>query len=152
LLSAEVVGLIESGCSAIVGTVDPDGLPDAERAWGQWTLRGPERLRFLLPASAARSLANLAAGGQVAFTVTVVDTLQSLQMKGRALVVEPPSRDDRELGDRYVEAFVKAVHETDGTEVALLRNMVPSDYVAVEMTVDAVFDQTPGPTAGRCLS
>lgn len=138
--------MLESAGSAVVGTVDDHGLPDATRAWGTWVRDGG--LRFLLPASATRSLANLRAGGAVALTVTEVRTLRSVQVKGRATRVEEPTDDDLARAERYREQFFTSVHEADGSPTEALQNLVPAAFVAVECTVDAVFDQTPGPSAG----
>jgi hypothetical protein len=152
LIGTEVTKLLESGSSLVVGTVDEDGLPDATRAWGAWVLHDPERVRFLLPDGSSRSLENLSAGGLVAMTASDVVTLRSVQIKGRALLVEPATRDDLDLSEQYRREFFRAVNETDAIAVELLDNMVPPGFVAVECTVTAAFDQTPGPTAGRCIS
>lgn len=152
MIGTEVAKLLESGSSLVVGTVDADGLPDATRAWGAWVLHDPERVRFLLPTESVRSLENLAGGGLVAMTASDVVTLRSIQIKGRALLVEPATRDDLDLCERYRDEFFGAVNETDAIALELLEQMVPSGYVAVECTVTAAFDQTPGPTAGRCIT
>ena len=151
MIRPDVAKVLESGTSAIVGTVADDGQPDAVRAWGAWTLDGGTRVRFLVPASEARSIANLRANGRVALTATVVDTLESVQVKGRATAVGPATADDLALHERFREEFFRNVHETDGTPIDLLRNMTPGDLVAVDAEVDDVFDQKPGPTAGRKL-
>ena len=153
MIGTDEAKLLESPASTIVGTVDPDGLPHASRAWGAWVLAGGTRLRFLVPAADARTAANVAATERLAFTATVVDTLRSVQVKGeRATVTGPATADDRVLHERYTEAFFQAVHDADGTDIAALRHMTPAALVAVECDVAAVFDQTPGPTAGTCLS
>ena len=153
MIRTDEANVLESPASTIVGTVDAEGLPHASRAWGTWVLGGGTRLRFLVPASDGRTAANVAATGRVAFTSTIVDTLRSVQGKGRgATVVGPATADDRVLHERYATAFFQAVHDTDGTDISALRNMLPGDLVVVECEVEAVFDQTPGPTAGTCLS
>lgn len=149
MIGTEEASLLESGGSAVVGTVDGDLLPDSTRAWGV-QVRG-DRLRFLLPAASTRSVANLRAGGPVALTVTEVLQLRSVQVKGRAVLVEDPTADDLERSERYRQAFFRAVHEADGSDPALLQRMYPDALVAVECTIEAAFDQTPGPGAGRQL-
>jgi len=145
--------VLESPASTIVGTVDATGLPHASRGWGAWVLAGGTRLRFLVPADDVRTTANVESTGRLAFTATVVDTLRSVQVKGvRARVAGPATGDDRVLHERYTTDFFQAVHDTDGTDIHALRNMQPVELVVVECDVEAVFDQTPGPTAGTCLS
>jgi hypothetical protein len=152
VISTEVANLLESGASLVVGTVDGSGLPDATRAFGAWVLHGPERVRILLATASTRAIENLEAGGRIALTASDVPTNHSLQVKGRALRVEPATPDDLELNAEYIRSFFDKVHETDAIDIELLRKMVPTAYVAVELEVEAVFDQTPGPTAGRCIS
>lgn len=113
MIRTDVAKLLESGCSLVVGTVDRDGLPDATRGWGAWVLHDPERVRILLPALSERAVTNLADGGLIAITASHVVTLRSMQLKGQSLVIEPATRDDLELMDRYRDEFFAAVHETD---------------------------------------
>ena len=149
MIGTEEASLLESGGSAVVGTVDADLLPDSTRAWGVQV--NGDRLRLLLPAASTRSVANLRAGGPVALTVTEVLHLRSVQVKGRAVAVEEPTPDDLRRSERYRTEFFQAVHDADGSDIVLLGRMAPDALVAVECTIDAAFDQTPGPGAGRQL-
>ena len=150
MIRTDEVALLESGTSLVVGTVDDDGMPDAARAWSAKV--DGDHLRLLLPATATPTVDNLRAGGAVAVTATMVDTLRSLQLKGRALAVEPATDDDRARMATYVDAFFENVHRTDGSAVERLRNLLPDNVVAVVCTVEHVFDQTPGPRAGSRLA
>jgi hypothetical protein len=144
--------LLESGCALIVGTVDLDGLPEATRAWGARVPAGGSRVRFLVNSDDDRSIDNLRTGGAVALTATDVPTLKSVQVKGRAVLVENATEDDLETTRQYQAGFFEAVEATEGTPVALLSRLVPAAFTAVECTVEELFDQTPGPTAGARLT
>lgn len=152
MIGADEAKLLESGASAVLGTVADDGTPDASRSWGQWSLDGGRRVRFLVPTSDEQTLRNLRGNGRVALNMSDVPTLRSLQLKGRVTSVQEATPDDLTLHERYVQEFFGIVHETDGTSLELLVNMRPAGLAAVEADVHAVFDQTPGPTAGRSLS
>ena len=39
----------------------------------------------------------------------------------------------------------------DGDAFAHMQRLVPTDYVACTIDIDELFDQTPGPAAGRRL-
>lgn len=143
---------LEGGTSGVVGTVADDGVPDASRTWGQWTLASGTRVRCLLPSTEETALRNLRGNGRVALNVTDVRTLKSIQVKGRATTVEAPTADDLALHERYVAEFFAIVHETDGTPLELLRNMLPAELTAAELVVEEVFDQTPGPGAGKAMA
>ena len=152
MIRTDEANVVESPASTVVGTVDATGAPHATRAWGAWVLGGGTRLRFLLPAADSRAAADLVATGQVAFNATVVDTLRSVQVKGVRAVVEPATADDRVLHERFVRELFQALHDNDGSDIGALQHMRPADVVAVECDVESVFDQTPGPSAGVCLS
>lgn len=150
MIRTDEAALLESGVSLVVGTVDAEGLPDATRAWS--ARRQGDDVRILLPTTSARALANLEGGGLIALTATMVDTLRSMQLKGRALAVEPATDDDRATMAAYVREFFANVQRTDGSDPERLQNLVPDDVVAVVFAVDHVFDQTPGPRAGARLA
>ena len=152
MIRTDEANVLESPASIVVGTVDATGAPHAARAWGAWVLAGGTRLRFLLPATDTRAAADLAETGRVAFNATIVETLRSVQVKGVRAVIEPATADDRVLHDRFVRELFQALHENDGSDIGALQNMRPADLVAVECDVESVFDQTPGPSAGTCLS
>lgn len=153
MLEPDVIRLLESSESIdVVGTVDASGVPDATRAWGLRVLDDRQRVRMLLAAAAGTALANLAATNTVAVTATDVRTLESVQVKGRAVHTEPATDDDRRDHDAYFAALRLALHEVDGTPHELLDRMRPGPLVAVVASVDAIYDQTPGPAAGSRLA
>jgi hypothetical protein len=148
----ELVAFLESGCSAIVGTVAADGEPHAGRGWGIDVL-DPDRgiVRLLVAAGDATTVRHLAAGGAVAVTGADVPTLRSVQLKGRSLGIEPTTDSDRRRSRRFCDEFFSDIVETDGTERGALERLVPHDVVACRVQVDEIFDQTPGPGAGAPL-
>jgi hypothetical protein len=152
VLDADVVALLESGASTFLGSVDADGNPVATHCMGIEVLGDGSEVRVMVNAEEAEVLADLATTGAVALGATEVSTLRSVQLKGRALRVEPVTAQDRIRFDRYVAEFFGAVHETDGTDVEVLRRLLPRELVALVMTVESVFDQTPGPQAGASLA
>jgi hypothetical protein len=152
VLDADVVALLESGAATFLGTVDADGNPAATHCMGIEVLDPAGEVRVMVNAQEPEVLADLADGGPVALGATDVSTLRSVQLKGRAVRVEPVTAEDRIRVDRYVAGFFGAVHDTDGTDVELLRRLLPRELVALVMTVESVFDQTPGPQAGASLA
>lgn len=149
MIRTEDATLLESGGSVVVGTVDGDGMPDASRCWLLRVAPGGDRLRCLLPAHDRRTLANLEGGGRIAVCFTHVFTLDSVQVKGRALALGEPTAEELEASARYREEFFANVEASDATPRALLDRMVPAGFVAVDVEVVDTFDQTPGPNAGE---
>jgi hypothetical protein len=143
--------LLESDRSVlVVATVDPSRRPHAVRAWGLQVVRGG-RLRLLISSDDIAALADLDATAAIAVTATDVATLESVQAKGRAETPSACTADDRAMHDAYRDAVYRTIHETDGSSLDLLERMSPRDVVAVEMVADELYDQTPGPSAGRRL-
>lgn len=150
MIEPDVVALLESGAATMVGTVDADGKPAGMHAIGVQVL-DDGTLRVALNAEETEVLDNLRATGVVALAATDVPTLRSVQVKGRAVAVEPLTAEDRIRTDRYLAAFFQVVSETDGTPLDLLARLVPRELVVLVMTVDELYDQTPGPQAGASL-
>lgn len=149
-IAAALTGLVDAGSDIVVGTVDAAAVPDATRGWGL-RAEGGGPVRILVPDDAPVTLANLASPGRLAVTLTDVDTLRSVQVKGRVLATEAPTAPDLDAGRHFVDRFFGAVERTDGTPRALLERLVPGGFVVVVAAFDEMFDQTPGPSAGAAL-
>ena len=87
--------------------------------------------------------------GVIAITAADVRTLRSVQLKGRIVGVEPTSPQDEAVAAEHSGRFFEAIHETDGHDLAAIRQMLPLRTLTVEVVVEELFDQTPGPDAGR---
>jgi hypothetical protein len=156
VLDPDLVSLLEGGCALIVGVSTPDGAPYASRAWGLQVEPptaddGAEvrcRIRFFMGDDDHVVLERVAAGAPVAITGTDVLTLRSVQLKGRALGLEPATDQDRARSARYSEAFAADIHRADGQPKHLLGRLVPPDIVVCTAVATDAFDQTPGPRAG----
>ena len=150
--ATELITILETGAGLVVGTVSPDGVPRADRAWAASVVDAESRrIRFVMSADHPDVVDNLQSG-RVSLTGAEVSTYQSVQLKGRPVVVEAPAAADIALARHQSETFFEAVHRTDGNPLELLRRMLPHDMVAVEMIVEESFDQTPGPSAGSPLT
>jgi predicted pyridoxine 5'-phosphate oxidase superfamily flavin-nucleotide-binding protein len=150
MIEPEVAALFEGPSALVVGTADAAATPAAVRAWGVEVL-GDAQMRILLAADASVTLANVAANGAIAVTATDVMTNQSIQVKGRAGTAEPVSDADLARHAAYLDGFFRVVHESDGTAYELMERLRPGPQVALVVSVETVFDQTPGPAAGRSL-
>ena len=149
-------GLLESGCSLVVGLLAAGDVPFGTRAWA-FDLLDPEAgtARLLLGAGELarvdRSREDLA-GASIAVTAADVRTLRSVQVKGTLLGIEDATADDVERCRRHQEGFFGAVIEVDGTPHEVLERLVPVDLVAARLRVEDAYDQTPGPRAGASVA
>jgi hypothetical protein len=152
VIDPDVVTLLESGSATFVGSVDAAGNPAAAYGMGALVLGDGAELRVILGAEERQVIENLQETGAVAVGATDVPTLRSVQIKGRAQLVEPVTPEDRIRINRYIAEYFDTINRTDGTPVELLHRLVPRDFVAFVMTIEEIFDQTPGPQAGSVLS
>jgi len=153
VIDAEAATLFEAGVSLIVCTVDTDGMPDANRAWSAKVLDGGTRLRISVSDDSDTLIANLGATGRVAITLTEIEELTSYQVKGHlSSELGPESSEDRARREAYITAFTSNVNRVDGTPFERIDRLTPRSFLVFEIAVDEVFDQTPGPAAGRQLA
>jgi hypothetical protein len=149
--ASELMAMIDSGAGLIVGTVSDEGEPRADRGWAAAVLdEQGRRVRFVMSADDPAVVRNLEAGS-VSLTGAEVVTYQSIQLKGRPVVVESLTADDIEMARVQTATFFDAVHRVDGNPLQSLWRMLPLQMVAVEMIVEETFDQTPGPAAGAVI-
>ena len=151
VFAPELIAMIEAGAGLIIGTVDGDGNPRGIRAWGAWVVDADAGTLRVMFTGDDRAVVDNLAGRKVAVTAADVRTLRSVQAKGRVVAVGQPTAAELELAERQTESFFMGVHETDGNPIELLRAMLPSTQLVLEMIVDEQYDQTPGPTAGSAL-
>jgi Pyridoxamine 5'-phosphate oxidase len=151
VFASELTTMIDAGAGLVVGTVDAQGTPRGVRAWAAWVVDpDAQRLRVVLTGDDREVVANLA-DGRVALTAADVRTLRSVQMKGRVVAVDEPNAADLELAELQTDRFFVAVSQSDGNPMEMLRLLLPSERVVIEMVVEEQYDQTPGPTAGTAI-
>ena len=148
LISAELAQFMRGPVSAMLGTSDAMAVPDATRVAGVAALDG-RRLRVLIPTDAQTARANAVVGARVAVLVTNILTYRSVQWKGR--VVEAGmgrTPGDLALFHRHLDSFCEASQQV-GIPRELVPGLFPVDVVPLVVEADALYDQTPGPGAGR---
>jgi hypothetical protein len=153
VIDDESAALLQAEVSLYVATVDAAGAPDAERAFALQVLDGGTRVRVSVPADNLVLQANLAATGAVAITCNEIVSNQAVQVKGRvAGAAGPETDDDRARREAHVTAFVRVVHDYMGTSPDIIDRRMPREFVVFNVAVEEVYDQTPGPSAGRRLA
>lgn len=153
MFGSELTSMIDAGAGLVVGTAGADGEPRATRAWAVTVVDdGTRRVRVVVSADDPVSVANLRTGAVVALNGADVRTFRSVQLKGRVMAVESPSADDLGTTRAQSDRFLQVVHETDGNPLELLRRILPVEVVVVELEIDEMYDQTPGPDAGGPLA
>ena len=152
VLDPEVVEFIHGGVAVGVATRGDDLRPEFARGWGPEVSTDGRSLSLCVAApEGSRMRANLEGNGALAVGFSPPTIARAVQLKGVATVVGEPDAADLERVERHLRSFV-AEAERIGAPPELARRMfVGAGLVAVQFSIDEVFDQTPGPTAGRRL-
>jgi hypothetical protein len=151
-LDPEVVEFIHGGVAVGVATRDDDLRPEFARGWGPEVSADGRSLTLCVSApDGSRVRANLEENGAVAVGFSPPTIAKAVQVKGVVTRVGEPEAADLDRVERHVQAFV-AEAERIGAPPELSRRMFQgAGLVTVQFPIDEVFDQTPGPTAGRRL-
>ena len=152
MLDPDVVELIQGGVAVGVATCDDDLRPEFARGWGPEVSADGRSVTLCVSApEGSRMRANLERNGALAVGFSPPTIARAVQLKGVATRVAESDAADLERVERHLRSFV-AECERIGAPAELSRRMfVGTGMVAVRFPIDEVFDQTPGPTAGRRL-
>ncbi len=154
-LDAEQIDFVQGPVSINAASRDAAFVPSAARGFGCRVDDDGRRITVFLPCGrCADLLADLRAGGPVAVVFSRPSTHRTLQVKGLAATVTPLALGDRDVmldyGRRFGEEIVMLEFD-DGFANAMTAG-AGEDAVAAAFVPTAIYDQTPGPGAGRRLT
>lgn len=148
----EIHDFLESGVSILIGTADARLAPEATRGIGAKVAPGGKRVTVYVPdAPSQRTFANLRATGAIAVTFSRPSDHVTLQLKGKAIDLRPADDDERDFVERY-RALLADELAYVGVPRRLSRRFVFWPCHRIDVAVDAMFVQTPGPGAGAPLA
>jgi hypothetical protein len=152
VLDAALAAFVHSGVAVVVATRDASLAPTVTRGWGPEVSSDGRSLTLCVDArSGSETRANLEGNGSIAVSFSPPTIARALQVKGVVSRLGEPAAEELERAQRHLEAFCAEVEQV-GIVAALPRRMFGgADLVSVTLSVDELFDQTPGPTAGRRL-
>jgi hypothetical protein len=152
MIPPKIIRFLDSQANlAFAGTRDRNLVPLGHRVTG-WSVAADGRtLTAMIPESSAASLIEaMLDNGQIAITAEEVGTHETYQLKGRYLSHRPVSAGEIEHVTRARERFVKGLMSLypDPRLAELMKPSIPIPSIAVDIDVQEVFLQTPGPGAG----
>jgi hypothetical protein len=151
IISSRAQRCLEPGLSVIVGTVDAQGVPATCRAVAVASDDGLETLRVYVPIATSHTLiGNLATTKQLAVATTHPLTNAATQVKGTAIETRLARDDESAYVRSRLEAFADVL-ESIGVPRRLTRSVAHWPAFAIRLRVEQIFEQTPGPNAGRRL-
>jgi len=153
----ELKTFLEGPVSVLVGTRDSRLVPEITRAWGPRISEDRRSVSLCVPlATSRKTLDNLEANGEIAVTFSLPTNYQTFQLKGRHAKAAEPDWTDLAVVERHRDAFA-AVNEPLGQShqrvETFWRAEIETSAVLVKILFvpEQIFDQTPGPGAGRSL-
>lgn len=134
-----------------VGTVDAKGVPACCRAVAVVSNDDLATITVFVPMATSRDvIANVASTKRIAVTATYPPTNCSTQVKGITTGVRLATDGEEALIRDRVDGFADVLQEI-GIPRRITRSINHWPAFAIEMKVDEMFDQTPGPKAGNVL-
>lgn len=108
---------------------------------------------FLSVQSSAALLNDLRAGAPIAVVFCRPNSHATLQFKSPGAMIRPLAAGDRDIMRDYAQAFYAEIFALGYQDRFTAALVAPGgdDALAVEFAPTAVFDQTPGPEAGKPL-
>jgi hypothetical protein len=155
-LTIEQAAFLQGPVSINIGAAGRDGWPCVCRAQGAIVTRDRRALTVLLSAARGREVLDaLDAGSGVTAVFSRPTTHATLQLKAPCATRMTPNAAHRACNARYAAAFggeLDALGYGDELVQGLVALMAASDLVALRFIPAIIFDQTPGPAAGRVLA
>ena len=135
------------------GSSDADLQPAVTRTWGakidivatSMTIFGPENVSEKL-------LKNLSDNGKIAVTISEAITHKTYQFKGTFTESRTSNKEESKFQDKYVEKifdFFKNIYKLPETTLNNLGEVKYKPSYAVTFKIEEIFNQTPGPEAGK---
>lgn len=135
----------------IVGTVDSRGIASCCRGIALRANEEVGTVTLFVPASTAREVvANAATTRKVAVTTSFPLDHNTIQLKGTARDVRMARDEEKEFLEERFRAFAFVLEKT-GLPRRVSARVSHWPAFAIELAVEEIFEQTPGPRAGELL-
>lgn len=148
-LTSDLVEFLRGGVSILAASRDAELRPWISRALALAVAPDRRTVTAYLADRAARSLIEqLAPGAPFAVTASRVATLRTVQVKGVVTEVRAAREEERPAIEAQAGGFAESLSVV-GYPLGVVRSLATWPATAVELRVEGVFEQTPGPGAGQ---
>ncbi|HEX5356996.1 MAG TPA: hypothetical protein VFW93_12300 [Aquabacterium sp.] len=152
LLSDSTVAFIQREVAIDVASCSSDLRPSACRGFACRVSPDRQRLTlFVRRGEASQLLQDVLGRDIIAVVFCLPETEAAIQIKGRQISLSAAHADDIAHIDRYRHAFVDGIMRLGYDREFGLHHMAtePGQMVALSFTPEWIFEQTPGPMAGK---
>jgi hypothetical protein len=151
MISDRIRRCLEPGLSILVGSADSRGVPVCCRGTNLTSDDGLTTATVYVPlATSQEMIANVAATKRVAVAATHPIDHCSTQVKGVTTAVRLAREDEKDLVASGIDKFGDILNVL-GVPRRVMRTFTTWPAFAIELRVEEVYDQTPGPNAGARL-
>jgi len=151
MISADIVEFVHGPHVMLLGTRSRALRPTVRRVFGAFVEPASDSITFFLPECESRpSMENLADNGRVALLVIDAFSHRTHQFKGGVVATRPCTDKDKAVRELYREKMI--VHFRKWflpVPDPFWRDFIVEPSNSVSFRVEAIFDQTPGPNAGK---
>jgi hypothetical protein len=141
----------DGGTSVLVGSADSNAVPACCRGIAVSTDSTLSRATVYVPVATSRDvIANAATTRRLAVMITRVVEHLGIQLKGSVEAIRMAGAEEGPFVRRRLQEFAEVVDEI-GLPRRIFLGVSHWPAFAVEITVEEVFDQTPGPRAGASI-
>ena len=146
-----ILRCLEPGMSVIVGSVDGQGIPACCRAVALRSSDGLATVTVFVPMATSReTMANVASTRRLAVVSTQPIEHCATQLKGVAESTRVAREDELPFVRQHLGSFA-AVLNSLGYPPRVTNAVVHWPAFAIEMRVEEIYEQSPGPKAGTRL-
>jgi hypothetical protein len=151
MTDARMLKCLEGGTSILVGAVDEHGQPACCRAIALTSNDDLASVTAYVPVATSRALiASVAMTGRMAVVVSEPVGHRATQLKGTIGTTRLARDEERDLVRQRLEQLSEMLNVI-GVPRRLTRSVAHWPAFAIEMRVEEVYEQTPGPQAGTRL-
>jgi hypothetical protein len=152
MIPRELASFLQEGLGIYVATRNASLEPNGAHGVAALVDDAGAHLTVFVPAvAAARLLPDLQANGQVAVSFGRPTDNRACQVKGTVIDTRDARDDERSVVDAQCDGYVRSI-ENIGISRAVTREWTRWPTVAITLKATAVFNQSPGPSAGTAIS
>lgn len=141
----------DGGTSVLVGSADAGAVPACCRGIAVDTDRSLAKATVYVPVATSRDVvANAATTKKLAVMITRVVEHVGVQLKGTVQTIRLAADDEAPFVRRRLNEFADVLDEL-GLPRRIFRSVAHWPAFAIEVTVEEIYDQTPGPRAGASV-
>jgi len=152
MIDERILGVAtDGGTSVLVGSADANAVPACCRGIAVSTDGALARATVYVPVATSRDvIANAATTKKLSVMITRVVEHVGVQLKGTVEAIRMAGDDEAPFVRRRLNEFADVL-DAIGLPRRIFRSVSHWPAFAVELKVEEVYDQTPGPRAGSCI-